>query len=145
MSKNGFSLLPQLVHCTTLIIHLGHTSTTHHLATSPPLAHLCAWLLPSSYQTPINIPPTLNSAHAHASITDPSHSTHHHPAPVHSPRPPITSPWGCYVHSQNGWGGLCPSSLAGCHCMHSYCSMVVKCTLSPAKQACTYFHPLLSP
>src|SRR6266481_4736632 len=62
----------------------------------------------------------------HMCTTWSPHLTHHHPAPAHSPGHPITSPWGCYVHSQNGWGGLCPSSLYWVPLHASCCSIIVK-------------------
>src|SRR5258708_1574889 len=117
MSKNGFSLLPQLVHCTVLIIHLGHASTTHHLATSPPLAHLCMALtifLPNSHQHSTNIELCV-CAHIY-----------YGPIPLNPP-PSSPSPQGCYVHSQNGWGGLCPSLLYWVLLHTSCCSIIITC------------------
>src|SRR5258708_9209458 len=65
--------------------------------------------------------------------------------PIPPSRHPNTSPWGCYVHCWNGCGGPCLSTILGTCGMHSGCTPVIKCMLSPAEQACTPFHHLLSP
>src|SRR5258708_10194812 len=84
----------------------------HQLPTSwqhLPHLHTSAWLLPSSYQTPINIPPTLNSVCARTSIMDPSHSTHHHPAPV---------PRGAMCTARMAGVGSALHCCIGCCCTH---------------------------
>ena len=141
MSKNGFSLLPQLVHCTALIIHLGHASTTHHLATSPPLAHLCMALtifLPNSHQHSTNIEFCV--------------CTHIYYGPIPlNPPPSSPSPlsWATYHQSpgvlcaQPEWLGwalpfIAVLGAAACVLLQHHRHMRV---LSPAEQACTYFHP----
>ena len=116
--------------------HSPRAATTLHIR----LAH------PSTMQPQSRTLPTSNSTCTHASIQTGSHLTPQltlQPA-THLPDIPTPVPWGCYVHTWKGCVGLCPSPLFGCCYMHPGCSTVVKCALSPAEQACPYFHSLSS-
>ncbi len=81
--------------------------------------------------------------HMHVHVyTDWFHLT---PPSNHHLRHPSTGPWGCYVHTWNGHVGLWPPLLLVGHLMQPKGGIDVKCVLSPAEQACPYFHSLLSP
>ena len=64
--------------------------------------------------------------------------------PVHLPGHPTIGPWGCYVHCQNGHGGLCLSLLIEV-LLHAFLlqHQCQTCT-KPCRAGLPFFHPLLS-
>src|SRR5258708_424852 len=77
--------------------------------------------------------------------TDLFHLTHHHTTTSPPHGHPIPGPWGCYVHTWNGWGGLCPSLLDW---VPLHMSLLQHCHQARAKPCRAglhhFYHPLSS-
>src|SRR5260221_9407179 len=93
-----------------------HTSTLPSTHTGPsgytPPSH---WLVHKFCAHHLYFPLTLLIFDVHAPILGQHHLQHHlqhHHTTTSPPHGhPIPGPWGCYVHTWNGQGGLCPSLL----------------------------------